>query len=96
MDIDLIGQFTGEADPGDPHLRPVEVVSRQVMNANASLDTSRSGVTAATTSRERGPTTGKVTQCSVTEVTRTRSCGHSVCSHSSIQSRIAAAPPVVV
>lgn len=71
-------------------------VSRQVMNPNASLDTSRSVVTAASTSRERGPTNGMVTQCSVTDVAVTRSCGHSVCSHSCIHSRIFAALPVVV
>ena len=34
--------------------------------------------------------------CSVTEVHQTRSSGHSVCSHSSIQSSTAAALPVVV
>ena len=44
------------------------VVSRKVMNGNASLDTSRSGATRATTSRERGPTTAMVVHCSVTEV----------------------------
>ena len=66
------------------------------MNGNASLETSTSGKTAPMTSRERGPTTGNVAHCSVTDVQCTRSCGHSVCSHSSIQSRIFAAPPVVV
>ena len=70
-------------------------VSCQVMNGNASLAVS-SPVTAATTSRDRGPTTGNVAHCSVTEVTCTRRCGHSVCSQSSIQSRTPAAPPVVV
>ena len=66
------------------------------MNGNASLLTSRSEKTAPTTSRDFGPTTGKVCHCSVTEVSRTFRWGHSVCSHSSIQSRILAAPPVVV
>src|SRR5439155_503087 len=49
-----------------------------------------------TTSRARGPTTATSAQWSVTDVRWTRSSGHSVCSHSSIQSRTAAAPPVVV
>ena len=66
------------------------------MNGKASLETSRSPNTAPITSRDRGPTTGNVAQWSVTEASDTCSCGHSVCSHSSIQSRIFAAPPVVV
>lgn len=66
------------------------------MNSNASFDTSSVGATAARTSRDRGPTNGIVAQCSVTEVQCTSRCGHSVCSHSSIQSRIFAALPVVV
>ncbi len=70
--------------------------SRQVMNGKASRDTSRPGQTAATTSLDRGPTTATVAHCSVTLVARTRSSGHSVWSHSSSQSRTAAALPVVV
>ena len=75
---------------------PSRLVSRHAMNGNASLPRSTSLNTAPTTSRDFGPTTGKVCHCSVTDVNRTRRCGHSVCSHSSIQSRILAAPPVVV
>ncbi len=66
------------------------------MKGNAALATSTAGKSAPMTSRERGPTTGKVAHCSVTEVQRTRSSGHSVWSHSSIQSSTFAAPPVVV
>ncbi len=66
------------------------------MNGNVAWETSTSPNTAPMTSRERGPTTGKVAHCSVTDVQCTRSWGHSVCSNSSIQSRIRAAPPVVV
>ena len=72
------------------------VVSRNVMNGNASLATSSSGATLATTSRDRGPTTATVVHCSVTEVQVTSSVGHSVCCHSSSQSSTRAAPPVVV
>jgi hypothetical protein len=72
------------------------VVSRNVMNGNASLVTSRSGATRATTSRDRGPTTAIVVHCSVTEVQVTSRSGHSVCSHCSSQSSTPAAPPVVV
>ena len=57
------------------------------MNGNASADRSRSGASRATTSRDRGPTTAIVAHCSVTEVQCTSSSGHSVCSHSSSQSR---------
>src|SRR3712207_7442078 len=66
------------------------------MKGKASFETSTCGKTAPMRSRERGPTTGKVHQFSVTEVQWTRSSGHSVWAHSSIQSRIFAAPPVVV
>jgi hypothetical protein len=38
------------------------------MNGNASFETSTPPKTAPMTSRERGPTTGKVTHCSVTDV----------------------------
>ncbi|GDY59959.1 hypothetical protein SVIO_105820 [Streptomyces violaceusniger] len=72
------------------------VVSRKAMKGNASFETSTSGARWATTSRDRGPTTAIVAHCSVTEVQWTSSSGHSVCSHSSSQSRTAAAPPVVV
>jgi hypothetical protein len=72
------------------------VVSRNVMNGNASRLTSSRGATRATTPRACGPTTAMVTHCSVTEVQYTRRSGHSVCSHSSSQSRTPAAPPVVV
>ena len=75
---------------------PAMTASRQVMNGNASFETSRSGASAATTSRERGPTTATVAHCSVTLVAWTRSSGHSVWSHSSRWSRTAAALPVVV
>src|SRR5215213_8423705 len=73
---------------------PSSVESRHAMKGNASLLTSTPGNRVPTTSRDFGPTTGNVCHCSVTDVNRTRSCGHSVCSHSSIQSRIRAAPPV--
>ena len=43
-----------------------------------------------------GPTTATVAHCSVTDVSHTRSSGHSVCSHSSIHSSTVAALPVVV
>src|SRR3712207_7474168 len=66
------------------------------MNGKASFATSTPGKTAPMTSRDRGPTTGKVTHCSVTDVQWTRRSGHSVWTHSSIQSRIFAAPSVVV
>ena len=66
------------------------------MNGNASLETSRSGASSATTSRDLGPTTAMVEYCSVTEVKTTSSSGHSVCDHSSSQSSTFAAPPVVV
>ena len=62
---------------------PAMTASRQVMNGKAAALTSRPGARAATTSRERGPTTATVAHCSVTEVARTRSSGHSVWSHSS-------------
>ena len=52
---------------------PPSEVSRQVMNGNAACETSTSGKTAPMTSRERGPTTGNVTHCSVTDVQCTRS-----------------------
>jgi hypothetical protein len=72
------------------------VVSRKAMKGNASADRSTSGASWATTWRDRGPTTAIVDHCSVTEVQWTSSSGHSVCSHSSSQSRTPAAPPVVV
>ena len=76
---------------------PAMTASRQVMNGKASLrDVEVRGTRAATTSRERGPTTATVDHCSVTLVQRTRSSGHSVWSHSSRWSRTAAALPVVV
>jgi hypothetical protein len=62
---------------------PAMTASRQVMNGNASFDTSRSGTRGPTTSRARGPTTATVTHCSVTLVAWTRRSGHSVWSHSS-------------
>ena len=66
------------------------------MNGKPSRLTSRSGASAPTTSRERGPAIATVAHCSVTEVQWTRSSGHSVCSHSSNQSSTFAALPVVV
>ena len=54
------------------------VVSRNAMNGNASLLTSRSGATLAMTARDFGPTTATVVHCSVTEVMVTSSDGHSV------------------
>lgn len=66
------------------------------MKGNSALPTASPGASAPSTSRERGPTRATVAHCSVTEVQWTRSSGHSVCSHSSIQSRTAAALPVVV
>ena len=75
---------------------PAASVSRIAMNGKPSRLTSRPGASAPTTSRERGPTIATVAHCSVTEVSRTRSSGHSVCSHSSSQSSTAAALPVVV
>ncbi len=72
------------------------IASRQVMNGKASMATSSPGASAATTSRDRGPTTATVAHCSVTLVARTRSSGHSVWSHSSRWSRTGAALPVVV
>ena len=66
------------------------------MKPKPSRLTSRSGASAARTSRERGPATATVAHCSVTEVQRTRSSGHSVWSHSSNQSSTFAALPVVV
>ena len=75
---------------------PATTASRQVMNGNASFSTARSGATRDRTSRDRGPTRATVAHCSVTLVSRTARWGHSVCSHSSIQSRTVAALPVVV
>jgi hypothetical protein len=66
------------------------------MNGNAVASSERPGASACSTSRERGPTTAIVAHCSVTDVAWTRSSGHSVWSHSSSQSRTAAALPVVV
>ena len=47
---------------------PATSASRKVMNGNVRGSTSRSGASARTTSRDRGPTTATVAHCSVTEV----------------------------
>ena len=94
--------FTSKASSPEKLIRasrtgtPPRSVSCQVMKPNAAAEASISGKTAVITSRERGPATGNVAQWSVTEVRCTRRSGHSVCSHSSIQSGTVAAPPVVV
>src|SRR6266849_5549861 len=75
---------------------PAVSPSRIAMKGKLCASMASFGKSAATTSRERGPTTATSAQWSVTDVSRTRRSGHSVCSHSSIQSSTAAAPPVVV
>src|SRR6202022_3485937 len=75
---------------------PAVSPSRTAMNGKLCASMAIFGKSAATTSRERGPTTATSAQWSVTDVRRTRRSGHSVCSHSSIQSRTAAAPPAAV
>ena len=86
--VELVGQLPGERDPehapGDP--RDDRVAPG---HEREGLDRRRRGpgASAATTSRDRGPTTATVAHCSVTLVARTRSSGHSVWSHSSRWSR---------
>ena len=75
---------------------PATRASRTAMKRKSSRPTARSGAAAASSSRLRGPTTATVAHCSVTDVSQTRSSGHSVCSHSSIHSSTVAALPVVV
>ena len=96
--VDLVGQLAGEADPADPRRRcPATSASRQAMNGKPSLSTARPGASAAQhVAGARARRAATVAHCSVTEVQCTRSSGHSVCSHSSIQSSTAAALPVVV
>ena len=71
-------------------------LSRRRMNGKAAGSSARSGVTAASTSRARAPTSVALAHSSVSEVQNTSRSGHSVCSHSSSQSSTAAALPVVV
>ena len=59
------------------------LASRQVMKGMLSGSTGNPGASLDRTSRERGPTTATAAHWSVTEVSRTRRSGHSVCSHSS-------------
>ena len=61
------------------------------LSASSGISVSR-----ASRARESGPTTATVAHCSVTEVSQTRSSGHSVWSHSSIHASTGAALPVVV
>jgi hypothetical protein len=51
--VDLVGELTGEADPGQSDRHSPRLVSRHVMNGNAALDTSTPGKTAPMTVRER-------------------------------------------
>ena len=59
------------------------------MNGKLSSSSGIVGQPRRAASRESGPTTATVAHCSVTDVSQTRSSGHSVCSHSSIQASTA-------
>ena len=74
---------------------PATSPSAIAMNGKLSLS-SGIAVSPARSSRESGPATATVAHCSVTEVSHTRSSGHSVWSHSSMWSSTPAALPVVV